>query len=612
MKKILIFITCLFVIPFSAKALEPNYTVEELAINATVQANGNMLVKEAITLAGDFNGYIRDLYYKGDYPLYDASALQLMKVCESNNNFEISNCFTKDDYASLGDSYKYIYTENTNYSTVKMFNYTQLGNKTFYIEYLLEDVVLVHNDVAELYWTFIGENFADDIGDVKITINLPSESEELRAWAHGPLNGNIELQNKTTVVATIDYLYANTLVDVRTVFDKSLVSMGIKTADDNALDSIIEAETKLANEANDKRESARNLITILIILSIVWMVGDVILVIYIYKKYDKERVSSFKLEYHREFPAEYGPETMQYLMNSKIDANSLSASILNIIRKKGFEIKETENKKGKKEYTLIAKDIKFKEPLTEEELYIKDWLITDIGDGAEVSMDQIKNASKKLDGAQDFIRKYNSWSEKAKKIAIKEEFFDDNSRIKGKALLYLIPGFILMWLGVKNNISFIVTISIFILMFISGIYIGAFKKRTEKGNDHFVKWKAFKKFLLDFGRFNEKELPEIVLWEKYLVYAAALGIADKVSEAMEIRIKNMNLDSSSRGLPLYPYLYFNHAFTSSLVSTVNSAKSLSTSTIAQSQNSSGGGFGGGFSGGGGFGGGGSGGGGRGF
>ena len=32
------------------------------------------------------------------------------------------------------------------------------------------------------------------------------------------------------------------------------------------------------------------------------------------------------------------------------------------------------------------------------------------------------------------------------------------------------------------------------------------------------KWTAFKKFLNDFGSFDVKELPEIKLWERYLVF----------------------------------------------------------------------------------------------
>lgn len=41
---------------------------------------------------------------------------------------------------------------------------------------------------------------------------------------------------------------------------------------------------------------------------------------------------------------------------------------------------------------------------------------------------------------------------------------------------------------------------------------------------------GFKKFLMEFGSLNEKQVPEVVLWEEYLIFASILGIADKVEK----------------------------------------------------------------------------------
>jgi hypothetical protein len=82
MKKIFLLITILLFVPLRANAIEPNYNIDGLYIDATVLANGDMLVKEQIVMTGTFNGYIRDLSYKGDYTLYDASGLELVRVCD--------------------------------------------------------------------------------------------------------------------------------------------------------------------------------------------------------------------------------------------------------------------------------------------------------------------------------------------------------------------------------------------------------------------------------------------------------------------------------------------------------------------------------------------------
>ena len=121
---------------------------------------------------------------------------------------------------------------------------------------------------------------------------------------------------------------------------------------------------------------------------------------------------------------------------------------------------------------------------------------------------------------------------------------------------------------------------------------------------------AHKLFLKDFSRFNEKELPELILWEKYLVYATVLGCADELSKQMQIKVNTMQ-DNQTFAMGYDPFLS-HHLLHSTIYSSINrsvrSAVTSSRSSIAASRNSSGGGFGGGASfGGGSFGGGGGGG-----
>ena len=145
-----------------------------------------------------------------------------------------------------------------------------------------------------------------------------------------------------------------------------------------------------------------------------------------------------------------------------------------------------------------------------------------------------------------------------------------------------------------------------IYSFISLFYFILYKKRTELGSEAYYKWIGLKNFLNDFGNFEDKELPEITLWEKYLVYAVSLGCAKKLSKAMEIKVKELETASQTIDTTLLDLsrMHMWLSFNQSLSGTVTSAVSTAQSQIASSSNSSSGGFGGGFSGGGGHGGGG--------
>jgi len=103
-------------------------------------------------------------------------------------------------------------------------------------------------------------------------------------------------------------------------------------------------------------------------------------------------------------------------------------------------------------------------------------------------------------------------------------------------------------------------------------------------------------------------LPEIVLWERYLVYATIFGLADKVQRDMNVRIKELGLQDFDTGYyPSFVYINLGNTINNSINNAISSAYSRQSANYANSHSSSssGGGFGGGFSSGGGFGGGGS-------
>ena len=126
------------------------------------------------------------------------------------------------------------------------------------------------------------------------------------------------------------------------------------------------------------------------------------------------------------------------------------------------------------------------------------------------------------------------------------------------------------------------------------------KNRTRKGRMEYSKWLAHKRFLKDFGKFDSKELQEIVLWDRYFVTAVTLGCSNKVLEKMEMCIIDWESVEDVRRLLLQ---YQMHKSIDNLERTLRSlikeAKSHSTvstsSTGGSSSYSSGDGFGGGSS-----------------
>ena len=84
--------------------------------------------------------------------------------------------------------------------------------------------------------------------------------------------------------------------------------------------------------------------------------------------------------------------------------------------------------------------------------------------------------------------------------------------------------------------SVLIGIISIVIFFLPADYVGQW---TYEGRVLHLKWKNFKKFLEDNSLIEEHPPESIVIWKKYLIYGAALGIADKVYDSMKLQIPNV-------------------------------------------------------------------------
>jgi membrane protein-like protein len=640
MKKILVLIISLFsFISVNYAVSNVNYKIDDYIVDASIDISGNLKVREIIKSTGSYNGYIRDLVYKndrlGDFTgdtssfegssIYNPTGIDNIKVGSINYNGELSFDAFNSEVTEFSECTNnrgcYTISDITNGKSIKMYNETVNSSTYFYIEYTLGNTVVLHNDVAELYLSFIGNGFDDDIGRYQLRVTLPqATTNETRVWAHGPLSGEVsrivdEVEGVTKYYGgylKIEDLKKNTPVDMRMVFDKSLIMVDhpfLKKSKVEALDKILEVEQVRADDANKQRKTAKILVYGTYALSGTYLLILLLIIVYLYIKYDKERKRSFDMEYNREFIDDYDVTAIEYLYDKKITEKGFSTSILNLIYKKKISFEKLD----KKDYKFTRTTVDESE-LNEGEKKVMDILFNKAGSNNMVTLKDIKKYAKEVNGTTSpFLKGFDTWKSIVTNESEKLNFYENNRSVKLKFSLYALVSILILYLDIKlgmfNLLAFIVIISTIVYI----IYLVSFNKRTIRGNLDYNKWKAFERFLKDFGRFDEKELPEIKLWERYLVYANIFGLADKVSKTMKIKFNEMYPnDYTNRDFVFDYYLWssLNSDINRTVHSSISTAHSEVASKIAESSSSSGSGFGGGFSSGGGFGGGG--GGGRGF
>ncbi|MBO4601499.1 MAG: DUF2207 domain-containing protein [Bacilli bacterium] len=639
MKRILIAILSFFILPivaFSQSAVnDVDFDITHDYFLLKVKENGDVDVKELIVYDGSFNGIKVNLAFQNpnlslssdnyeNNAIYNFDGIKNFKVSAkrlnsiSYDNFDDTD-FTEFDevsYAELGDQFKYTVDYQPNQNKYMIYNATHNQSVGFLLEYTLDNIVVMHNDVAELYWEiFSSDDDRANMKDVRIKVYLPRSDtkETFRIWTHDILDSNISYikENGELVGFEVTSSKVNTddLLDIRATFDKDMITDDYELDHfyKDGLDGIVEVEEYRAELANQKREKLRKIYEAFKTAS--YIICGVIALgfIYIYFKYIKKPKVDFYAKYYREFIEDYNVEVIDYLYSKNLTPNALTAAIMNLIYKKKIETeeildaKDTKGKNKNYRFKLLSK-----EELNESDTFLVEFLFETVGKDGEFTTKQLKSYASSLSTGSKFNASYNRWMNKVKSEGNKQKFFKDKTKGYLVSVGIFIISIIIAVLGGSYGVDYpLVYLQIFIAIALLCVTAGA-KAYNEKGALHVKKWNAFKNFLKDFGTFDVKELPEIKLWERYLVYATIFGIADKVQKVMNVRIKELDeyesMSTTNTFTRLYLYDSINHSFTKA-VSDGKRAYAASRAN-AYSSSSSGGGFGGGGSFGGGFGGGG--------
>lgn len=490
--------------------------------------------------------------------------------------------------------------------------------KTYKISYKIVDAVKNYNDCSEFYWQFISTDSEIPANYVEGTIKLPvamQNKEDLRTWAHGPLNGNIEIVSNDTVRFEVQNLEENTMLEARIVTPTNIFSSNQNISSQNKLNSILTQEQAWADEANAKREEMQRraqrtkmlIITVLVITNIIGLILAIIVIkkIIKYKELLKQTPKikpTEEFEYFRDIPNETetpaGAGFLYYFKNTGLQYNMpkiISATMLDLCMKKYIEFEVISNKKNQIKVNL-KKD--FSEGLSEDEKNVYELLqkIPKNGTNSFTMKEFEKYASSHSSSILNLFSKIEKNAKEQQEVKgnySKELIKKSNDwSIKGVAYIFLsIISLPLMWLLVIPAI--IATVYCFKIS-------SRYNTLTQKGINEKEKWVKLKKYMEDFSMIKDKTVPELILWEKYLVYATAFGIAEKVLKQLKVVYPQiMDSDYISANGYTYLYLMYSPSFTNSFINSLNS--SVTTSYHNMTNYSSGSGYGGGFSSGGGFG-----------
>ncbi len=278
---------------------------------------------------------------------------------------------------------------------------------------------------------------------------------------------------------------------------------------------------------------------ILVVLAIVLGIG---LKIYLKKKSKPKKGDDTPL-YVREVPDGWTPGEMcplfYYFDKKKVYLDdSISATILDLARKGYIEITDDDPDDQKLARIKILK-LEKDSLKTHEGIVLE--LLESVSNGREwFQMEEfesyIKNNEQFVAGQ---IKSYNDACEKKIKDAGYIGTKSKAQKVYEKIAVFFLLGGIL--LAILDYI--VLAWSLFLWTEIGMIALGAalsfanvpYPQLTKEGEKIYFEFHALEDFLKDFSSLDEHSIPALSLWNEYMVYATAMGIAEVVSKNMDVK-----------------------------------------------------------------------------
>lgn len=312
MRKILLFISILL---FPISVFASDYKVINHVIDSEVEIAGALSVKELITIEGTTDSFFRKLNYysfgesfwdgksKVDYngnEFYNGYGLEINEIAVFNTIDELNiNELDKGKKESLKEfditkPSKEGYTKIDNKKGIVDLNivYPFKEKMSIYIKYTITNVVVKHNDVKEINYTFKNLDLNPKNTIVRFITPYPVQKKEedlYNVWIHGNQSGQFqELVNSSDMKVGLYGVFTKTNeFNVRMTFPQNHIGidMYLNNSNEDALENIKEVETKRQEQTNFKSSIIKNakygiyvfsgLLVALVILAIIMKFNDI-------------------------------------------------------------------------------------------------------------------------------------------------------------------------------------------------------------------------------------------------------------------------------------------------------------------------------------------------
>jgi uncharacterized membrane protein len=519
-----------------------------------LQNDGSLHVKETIhySFSGTYNGIYRDI------PLSGTQQVENVKVTTQGAYSRFVETNSSDNHRVT--VYLYSDAQMTTPITDKDVDVT--------IEYDFTHIIKFYNDIAELQYKLVGEQWEVDVGQINANIHLKS-NEGVKYWLNPPYYNESSTWQGNTLQLTSKDVPSGNYYEIRMVIPKNQFAANPTNGiiiNQNGLGEIESIQNQYQNEINFKN--------ILYSVLAVLMLLACFIPFLIYYRFGREPKIEYRAEYERDIPTDDPPAIVNAICGpgfskriGEPDMDGFKATIMDLINRKYLLFDKGKNEV---EDVGLSEEITFKINPEMDTDKLKDferdviYFLKGYEENGIISLDYISDDLKNRASAKSFRETYNSWKDNIKDHYLNDEVLKKifnkkgDNYLKGFGVAAIILAAVVFFFTVFDPlaaarfalISSIILGIVAIISFILPQKIAG--QWTTYGEEYDAKWHNFKKYIKDFSLIKEYPPESVAIWNKYLVYATALGVADAVRKAMELSLPQEQLEGSN----IYMFHYY--------------------------------------------------------
>lgn len=538
----------MFIIPLSSCtfAVDKGYSIPFINQDLYLQDDGAVHVKETLHYSSEL---IRN-YILIDVPVSGSQHMQNLKVSSSDAYTQ----FNVTDHGGMKRITVQLYSDPQKITPIPNKDVEEVT-----IEYDLLPVIMVYNDIAELQYKIVGDDEVY-VGVVNTIIHLKS-NDDVKYWLNpGYYAGNSSWQGNDLNITS------KNLPPGESFEMRMFISLNQFTANptngiiinQNGADEIEKLQNYDQNQLNF-RTNLNSIVAILLLVSC-------FIPLFIYIRCGRNPKIEYNAVYEMDTPTDDPPAVVNAISGKvfgkevgKPDMDGFRATVMDLIYHKYLvmpDITSIPNKKGEDHYlTFKINDDKDLSELENFEMDVVNFLRYFEDSNGIICMDNIKKNLKSETMEIKYAESYNLWKSDLKQV-LNKETMDKVFKRKGDTYLKIFAGVGLIvavltfFASVFNplptvNYAFFASIILGSVATISMLMPERISGRwTTYGEEYDAKWHNFAKYLRDFSMIKDDPPESLLIWNKYMVYATALGIADEVVRSMEISFPQDVLTSS--------------------------------------------------------------------